>query len=144
MRIFAVRDFQLGDRETCLSVPKCPAIGVLLVCLNWRLSVDELRGIVEDAKPVAIVFGAEFEPAGLALAEAFGIDRRMVLGAARYAASLAAASGAASSLVSFASVTVPSQSCSGSRRSYSASAGKKSPAPAPARCRAGAGYRAPC
>lgn len=77
----------------------CGKVGVFMVCLNWRLSVDELRGIVEDAGPSAIVFGAEFEQTGLALADAFGIGRRMVLGDARegalsYAAGLAAASGA--------------------------------------------------
>ena len=77
----------------------CGKIGALMVCLNWRLSVDELRGIVEDATPGAMVFGAEFEATGLALADGFGIERRMVLGEARggavgYAASLAAASGA--------------------------------------------------
>ena len=77
----------------------CGKLGVVMVCLNWRLSVDELRGIVEDARPCAMVFGTEFEQAGLALADAFGIKRRMVLGAARagvdsYAASLAGASGA--------------------------------------------------
>lgn len=77
----------------------CAKLGIVMVCLNWRLSVDELRGIVEDAQPGAIVFGTEFEQAGLVLADAFGIGRRMVLGAARkgaagYEASLASASGA--------------------------------------------------
>jgi fatty-acyl-CoA synthase len=77
----------------------CGKLGVVMVCLNWRLSVDELRGIVEDAEPCAIVFGPEFEQAGLALADAFGIARRMLLGDARegvtgYAASLAGTSGA--------------------------------------------------
>ena len=77
----------------------CGKLGMLMVCLNWRLSANELRGIVEDAQPLAIVFGTEFEPAGLALADAFGIERRMVLGAAReavpgYEASLASSSGA--------------------------------------------------
>jgi len=72
----------------------CGKLGVFLVCLNWRLSVDELRAIVGDAGPAAFVFGIEFEPAGQALAEAFGIERRMVLGAPDYEASLARASGA--------------------------------------------------
>ena len=77
----------------------CGKLGVIMVCLNWRLSVDELRGIVEDAQPVAIVFGAEFEQTGLALADVSGMKRRMALGAARegvagYQASLASASGA--------------------------------------------------
>jgi fatty-acyl-CoA synthase len=77
----------------------CGKIGALMVCLNWRLSLEELRGIVEDAGPCALVYGVEFEPVGLALADAFGIGRRMALGDARdgvagYAASLASASGA--------------------------------------------------
>jgi fatty-acyl-CoA synthase len=77
----------------------CGKVGVLMVCLNWRLSLDELRVIVEDAQPCAIVFGSEFEQTGMALADAFGIERCMVLGAAHagaagYEASLAAASGA--------------------------------------------------
>jgi len=77
----------------------CGKIGAIMVCLNWRLSVDELRGIVDDAQPSAMVFGPEFEPAGMALADGSGIARRMVIAAQRpgvagYAASLASTSGA--------------------------------------------------
>ena len=77
----------------------CGKLGVIMICLNWRLSLDELRGIVEDAQPGAIVVGAEFERTGLALADAFAIGRRMLLGAAgeglaNYEQSLAGASGA--------------------------------------------------
>jgi fatty-acyl-CoA synthase len=77
----------------------CGKLGVVMVCLNWRLSVDELRGIVADAQPIAMVYGPEFEQTGLALADAFGMKRRMVLGTPRegvegYGASLASASGA--------------------------------------------------
>jgi len=77
----------------------CGKIGALMVCLNWRLSVDELRGIVADAQPCAIIFGGEFEQTGMTLASGFDMKRRMVLGAARdavagYEASLAASSGA--------------------------------------------------
>ncbi|MEK7437642.1 MAG: long-chain fatty acid--CoA ligase [Pseudomonadota bacterium] len=76
----------------------CGKIGALMVCLNWRLSLDELRGIVDDARPCAIVYGSEFEQTGAALAGAFGMQRRMVVGATHadtvsYEASLAAASG---------------------------------------------------
>jgi fatty-acyl-CoA synthase len=76
----------------------CGKVGVIMVCLNWRLSVDELRGIVSDAQPVAIVTGPEFEAAAAALADAFGLSRRMTLGAARegfagYETSLARAPG---------------------------------------------------
>jgi len=77
----------------------CGKIGALMVCLNWRLSLDELRGIVEDAQPCALVFGDEFEANGMALAKAFGLARCMVLGEARqgaigHAASLAGSTGA--------------------------------------------------
>ncbi len=77
----------------------CGKIGAFMVCLNWRLSPEELRGIVEDAKPSVFIFGVEFEQTGMALAEEFGIGHRMVLGDARegavsYSASLASASGA--------------------------------------------------
>lgn len=77
----------------------CGKIGAIMVCLNWRLSVEELQGIVADAQPVALIFGPEFDQAGLALADAFGISRRMILDAERpgiagYAASLAGTSGA--------------------------------------------------
>jgi len=77
----------------------CGKIGAIMVCLNWRLSLEELRGIVADAEPSALIFGAEFDSAGIALADQFGISRRMVLDAVRagvdgYAASLASVSGA--------------------------------------------------
>ena len=49
----------------------CGKIGAIMVCLNWRLSVDELRGIVDDARPCAIVFGPEFDQTGIALADIF-------------------------------------------------------------------------
>ena len=76
----------------------CGKLGAVMVSLNWRLSVEELRGIVEDARPSALVFGPEFDRAGLALADAFGIARRMLLddprdSVASYEASLARASG---------------------------------------------------
>src|ERR1035437_2836476 len=35
----------------------CGKVGLILVCLNWRLSVDELRSILEDAQPGAMIFG---------------------------------------------------------------------------------------
>ena len=77
----------------------CGKIGAIMVCLNWRLALPELNGIVADAEPAAIVWGEEFEQTGLALADACGLSRRMVTGAARpgiagYEAVLAAMSGA--------------------------------------------------
>ncbi|MFA6312832.1 MAG: long-chain fatty acid--CoA ligase [Sterolibacterium sp.] len=99
---------QAGDRVAVLAhnsaeyvelLYGCGKIGAIMVCLNWRLSVEELRGIVADAQPSAVIFGPEFDAAGMALADAFGISRRMVLdapraGVAGYADSLASTSGA--------------------------------------------------
>jgi len=77
----------------------CGKIGAVMVCLNWRLSVDELKGIVADAQPAALVWGAEFDPTGTALADACALDRRMIVAAPRagvagYEAALAEMSGA--------------------------------------------------
>ncbi|MBI4985742.1 MAG: long-chain fatty acid--CoA ligase [Rhodocyclales bacterium] len=77
----------------------CGKIGAVMVCLNWRLSVDELKGIAEDAQPAALVWGAEFDQTGTALADACTLDRRMIVAAPRagvagYEAALAEMSGA--------------------------------------------------
>ena len=61
----------------------CAKVGLVMVCLNWRLAVDELRGILADAQPGAIVFGTEFAANGLAVAEAQGIARRVLIGPAQ-------------------------------------------------------------
>jgi fatty-acyl-CoA synthase len=58
----------------------CGKAGVLMVCLNWRLSVDELKGILADADPAAIVWAEDFDAAGMALAGHFGLARRLRIG----------------------------------------------------------------
>jgi fatty-acyl-CoA synthase len=77
----------------------CGKIGAVVICLNWRLSVDELKGVLGDAQPVALVWGEEFDVAGTALVDALKIGNRMVTGAARpqvagYESALAEMSGA--------------------------------------------------
>ena len=77
----------------------CGKLGAVMICLNWRLSVDEHKGVLADASPAALVWGEEFDAAGTALAEAFGLKNRMVTGAPRgdaagYEAALAEMSGA--------------------------------------------------
>ena len=33
----------------------CGKLGAVAVCLNWRLSVDEHKGVLGDARPVALI-----------------------------------------------------------------------------------------
>ena len=78
----------------------CGKIGAVVICLNWRLSVDELKGVLGDATPTALVWGEEFDAAGTALMDAFKLKNCMVTGAARaqvagYESALAEMSGAA-------------------------------------------------
>ncbi|BDU73690.1 acyl-CoA synthetase [Mesoterricola silvestris] len=70
----------------------CAKAGLILVGLNWRLSLDELKAIVDDAKPAALVYGLEFTAGGEALVAAFGLERGLAL-ADGYEAALAEASG---------------------------------------------------
>ena len=77
----------------------CGKIGAVMICLNWRLSVDELKGVLADAEPAALVWGEEFDAAGTALMDAFKLKNCMVTGAARpqvagYESALAEMSGA--------------------------------------------------
>ena len=77
----------------------CGKIGAIMVCLNWRLALPELVGIVTDAEPAALVWGEEFEQTGTALAESCKLTRCMVTGSARadatgYEAALASVPGA--------------------------------------------------
>jgi len=73
----------------------CAKAGVIMACLNWRLPVAELRGIVDDAAPRAWVCDAGYAEAVAELA-ADGAPR-LVLAAAGgcddYEQALAAASG---------------------------------------------------
>ncbi len=61
----------------------CGKLGAIMVCLNWRLAPSELTGIVDDAAPVAIVWGEEFDSTGVALAQACKLTQQMVVGATR-------------------------------------------------------------
>jgi fatty-acyl-CoA synthase len=77
----------------------CGKLGAVMICLNWRLSVDEHKGVLADATPSALIWGEEFDAAGNALAEAFELTNRMVtgsprLGVAGYESALAEMSGA--------------------------------------------------
>jgi fatty-acyl-CoA synthase len=77
----------------------CGKLGAIMVCLNWRLALPELAGIVADAEPAAIIWGEEFDQTGAALAESCKLTRQMVTGAPRggvagYEAALAEMSGA--------------------------------------------------
>ncbi|HMX17493.1 MAG TPA: AMP-binding protein, partial [Rhodocyclaceae bacterium] len=99
---------QAGDRIAVLAHSStdyvemlygCAKLGAVMICLNWRLAVEELKGVLEDCKPAALVWGEEFDSAGLALSEAFELQGRMVTGAPRqgiagYEAALAEMSGA--------------------------------------------------
>ncbi len=60
----------------------CARIGAPLVCLNWRLSVEENIGVLADSGATALVFGAEFDVQARALASARRIDRLLRIGAA--------------------------------------------------------------
>ncbi len=79
----------------------CGKLGAVMICLNWRLSVDEHKSVLADATPSALVWGEEFDAAGIALADAFALSNRMVTGAPRpgsgvagYESALAEMSGA--------------------------------------------------
>ncbi len=60
----------------------CAKAGVIMVCLNWRLSVAELEYIIEDAGPVGLVYGADFNREALELAAKHGLNKLMQLGGA--------------------------------------------------------------
>lgn len=40
----------------------CGKVGAILQALNWRLTIHELRGILEDASPTMLVYGSDFVP----------------------------------------------------------------------------------
>lgn len=50
----------------------CARVGAIFVPLNWRLSVDELLNIADDAQPTVIVYQAEFKGVAQAIAQAQG------------------------------------------------------------------------
>jgi len=59
-----------GDRVAVLAmncveyldlVFACAKLGAILQPLNWRLSVEELKGLFADAEPVVLVYGPDFQ-----------------------------------------------------------------------------------
>jgi fatty-acyl-CoA synthase len=77
----------------------CAKIGAILVCLNWRLPVPELQAIMDDAEPLALVFGQDFAEQGKALLASCRLEHGMAIGDAAqrgvpaYEACLAKSSG---------------------------------------------------
>lgn len=77
----------------------CAKVGVILVCLNWRLAAPELEFIMRDSTPVALIYDPPFAANAAILKERLGLDRMMVLanqppeGEWSYEAALAQASG---------------------------------------------------
>lgn len=78
-----------GDRVAVLSQNSseylemlygCAKVGVIMVCLNWRLSVKELEFIVHDAEPEALVYTDGFISEGKELALMNSIEKTMVVG----------------------------------------------------------------
>lgn len=49
----------------------CAKAGLILVPLNWRLAVPELQGLLDDARPGALLYGPEFADAALTLQPQF-------------------------------------------------------------------------
>ena len=60
----------------------CGKIGAICRTLNWRLTPNELAGLIADAAPTVLVYGGEFETAVLpcAPATACGISSPRSLG----------------------------------------------------------------
>lgn len=56
----------------------CGRLGAILVPVNWRLTVAELRYILGDAKPTLLIYDPEFEEAALALALSCEIRHMLV------------------------------------------------------------------
>src|SRR5262249_26552914 len=50
----------------------CAKIGAILVCLNWRLSVDENRAVLADSGASGLIYGGDFDAAARELAAAGG------------------------------------------------------------------------
>ena len=98
---------RMGDRVAVLAhnssdyfemLYGCGKIGAIMVCLNWRLSVVEHRGVIQDSAPRALVFGHEFDEAAKELLAHGGIEHAMRLGPSAegvtsYEEALASASG---------------------------------------------------
>lgn len=61
----------LGDRVAVLSTNNMPYLDIWMACgkvgmilqnLNWRLTAGELRALIEDASPSALVYSEDFAP----------------------------------------------------------------------------------
>ena len=59
----------------------CGKIGAILQNLNWRLTVPELRGLVEDAAPQLLIYGPEFAEQAAALRDRPGVPHLAALDA---------------------------------------------------------------
>ncbi|HRE18057.1 MAG TPA: long-chain fatty acid--CoA ligase [Rhodocyclaceae bacterium] len=57
----------------------CARAQTIMVCLNWRLSVDELTGVLGDATPKALVYGPEFAAQAETLGKMPGITATLSL-----------------------------------------------------------------
>jgi len=77
--------FEKGDRigvllNTCseyaLLLAACTRIGLITVCLNPRTSADEMRKMLEQAKPKALIFQKSYEQQADELRE-LGIHRQL-------------------------------------------------------------------
>jgi fatty-acyl-CoA synthase len=78
----------------------CARIGAIMVCMNWRLSVQENQGVLADSGATALVFGSDFADAARELAAAQSIEKLLCVGAPEigipgYEPVLAASSGRA-------------------------------------------------
>ncbi len=78
-----------GDRVVVLAENRAATIelllagartGVVLVPLNWRLAVPELRGIVDDCEPRALIHGPELADPAAALVDHLGDVRTATFG----------------------------------------------------------------
>ncbi len=58
----------------------CAKVGVILVCLNWRLALPELEVIVNDASPRALIYDPDFTEAAHYLKERTTATLLMTLG----------------------------------------------------------------
>ena len=57
----------------------CGKLGAILQNLNWRLTVAELRALVEDAAPQVLIYGPEFAEQAAALLETPGVPHLVAL-----------------------------------------------------------------
>ena len=61
----------------------CARAGVVMVCLNWRLSAAELTSVLEDSAPAAFVCSEQFVATAEALLAARSAMPRLMIGANR-------------------------------------------------------------